>query len=91
MDGRSLLPFATHPARRSRRTVLIQANKFVGVRTPRYAYIERRSGQQELYDLERDPMELRNLIHEQRYAATRDRLAALLAELEECAGRSCLR
>jgi arylsulfatase A-like enzyme len=91
MDGRSLLPFARHPGRRSRRTVLIQANKFVGVRTPRYAYVERRSGQRELYDLERDPMELRNLTHDERYAAIQDRLAALLAELGECAGQSCLR
>ncbi len=43
----------------------------------------------ELYDLERDPMQLESLDRDPDYAAARTRLARLTAQLEDCAGTAC--
>ena len=91
MDGRSLLPLARRPERTTRRDFPITGATFDGVRTPRYAYVERKSGERELYDLKRDPHQLRNRAGDERLARVERRLAARLAELRECAGRSCWR
>ena len=55
----------------------------------------RRSGpggrpKRELYDLARDPYELRNLAREPRYGAARAQLAGLTATLERCSGPACV-
>jgi len=64
------------------------APAFSGLRTRDAKYVEYATGERELYDLRADPYELRNL------AATApqellSRLAARLAELRQCGGRSC--
>ncbi len=43
----------------------------------------------ELYDLRRDPFQLRSRARDPRYAGTRRRLAELTAELERCSGPTC--
>jgi arylsulfatase A-like enzyme len=53
---------------------------YEGVRTNRYAYVEYTNGWRELYDLRRDPAELRNLAEDPAYRALRARLAARLHE-----------
>jgi N-acetylglucosamine-6-sulfatase len=61
---------------------------FRGVRTKTTKYVEYASGEREYYDLATDPHELHNL------AAKADRtylskLAAVLSQLKDCAGKSC--
>ncbi len=90
-DGESLLPLAHHPDRTEDRTLLIDGGEFTGVRTPRYLYVERDTGERELYDLDRDPYELHNLAGEHRVTETQRRLAARLDRLRDCAGASCRR
>jgi len=90
-DGESLLPLARHPSRTVDRTLLIDGGDFTAIRTPRYLYVERESGERELYDLDRDPYELQNLAGQRRDRQVEGRLAQQLAELRDCAGRSCRR
>jgi N-acetylglucosamine-6-sulfatase len=98
MDGRSLLPLALDPRQGRDRTLLIEGvhagaakPTFQAVRDPRWLYVEYATGDRELYDLAKDPLELRS-----RHAATapaltavRGDLARRLARLRTCAGASC--
>ncbi|HET8741671.1 MAG TPA: sulfatase [Gaiella sp.] len=54
---------------------------FRAVRTRRFLYVAYDNGWRELYDLRRDPWELRNLAGERRYAATELSLARRLVRL----------
>ena len=98
VDGRSLLPFANNPGKRSRRPIFLEANSvddpsvgipYTGLRTERFKYIRYRSGEQELYDLARDPQELRSRDGDPRYARTRNFLATAVGRYRNCAGASC--
>ena len=93
LDGRSLL-------RRPRpgRDILLEgppANRtngmprFIGLRTPRYKWVEYITGARELYDLRRDPDETRNLAHVPSTARLRASLRQRLARLAGCAGAAC--
>jgi len=62
---------------------------FTGLRTRRYTYAEYASGDRELYDLRRDPEELRNLAGKPGHARVISGLAAQLEALRDCAGPSC--
>jgi N-acetylglucosamine-6-sulfatase len=100
-DGRSLLPFARHPERTRGRDLLIQQTSGTGddagvngvfysaVRTHRYKYVENANGDIELYDLSVDPFELSNQHANPAYAAAEAALAARLAALRACAGKTC--
>ena len=60
------------------------------MRTGRYTYVVyRETGEQELYDRRRDPAQLRNVAADPSYARVKARLAARLARLDRCKGRSC--
>ena len=95
MDGRSLLPLARSARARYGRPIVIetgpQTNQrwYQGVRTGRWSYVEHSTGERELYDLRRDPYELRNVVSSPRYRAERARLAARLRRLKRCSGRAC--
>ena len=54
---------------------------YVAVHTSRYLYVEYRRGWRELYDLRKDPWELRNVASDPAYAQTRSKLATLLHAL----------
>ena len=93
-DGRSLLPLTRRPGDWSGRSLAIEGNRYRGVRTARYIYVHwirgPDHGATELYDLERDPYELRNL-HGVRSARRVERaLAKRLRGVERCAGKECL-
>jgi N-acetylglucosamine-6-sulfatase len=92
-DGISLLPALRGARDLQPRSILLEGFEelpFAAVRTPsRQAYIETGRGEVELYDLEADPYQRRNLAAMPRYAALRDRLAAKLDELRDCAGAVC--
>ena len=59
------------------------------VRNDRWLYVAYRSGERELYDLLRDPFQLRSRHNDPRYAATRRVLRAELERLALCRGRAC--
>lgn len=59
------------------------------VRNERWLYVVYRSGERELYDLERDSFQLRSRHRDRRYAATKRALQAELSRLSTCRGRAC--
>jgi arylsulfatase A-like enzyme len=66
----------------------VDSPPYLALRTERYLYVEYANGERELYDMQADPYQLRNL------AATADpallaRLAADLNQLRLCAGADC--
>lgn len=93
VDGKSFAPLledAAPNARGWRKRFLIELwdPDYKAVRTSRYKYVEHSTGERELYDLRRDPHELRN-----RYEnANPARLKALqrnLNRLRDCSGAGC--
>jgi arylsulfatase A-like enzyme len=96
MDGRSLWPILRDPGVFWARDILLEgpgphpyALSVTGLVTPRWAYSEYRTGETELYDLTKDPNELRSLHAETSTAAARRDLARRLAGLRGCAGAAC--
>lgn len=91
MDGRTLAPLVgsggTWPTDRG---VLAEINSglhdYDAIRTPGYTYSELATGERELYDLQKDPYELRNRAGDPAYSAVQSRLAARLALLRRCSG-----
>ena len=61
------------------------------VRTPGWLYVRYRGGDSELYDLKRDPNEMRSLHDDPRYRPVRRALARELRRLAHCQGESCRR
>lgn len=66
-DGTSLLDLLRHPEDPGRSSFLVEhvgtrIPTFCAVRTRAWKYVYYADGNQELYDLRRDPLELRNLI-----------------------------
>ena len=60
----------------------------IGIRVARYSYIARRRFD-ELYDLRTDPYQGQNVADDPAYAAVRDQLRQLTADLADCAGAAC--
>ena len=69
----------------------VDARTTIGLRTARYKLVRWASGVVELYDLERDPNELTNVVRDPAYAAVRDRLTRLWWRYRDCAGAACTR
>jgi N-acetylglucosamine-6-sulfatase len=92
MDGVSLIPLARSPRARAGRPLLLEVlsgKRFAAIRTRRYAFSLNRQGGNELYDLDRDPFQLRNVTRDPGYAEIKDRLRARLGALRHCSGGSC--
>jgi N-acetylglucosamine-6-sulfatase len=102
-DGQSLVPIMRRPRYWPGRGLELeawgnpsrpsQANDpplvFKGVRTDRYMYARYGTGEQELYDLRKDPFELQNAANDPAYAGVRASLQSLLGVLGDCAGETC--
>jgi N-acetylglucosamine-6-sulfatase len=93
-DGRSLFGLFDDPGVPWGRELLIEGGNnqgltFTALRNYRWKYIEHRNGELELYDLERDPDELTNVAADPALGPLRTAMAARLAALRVCAGRSC--
>ncbi len=61
----------------------------IGIRTARWKYVLYSDGDGELYDLDHDPNELRNLVYDARYAGVRARLNKVWTAYKDCAGKTC--
>jgi arylsulfatase A-like enzyme len=104
-DGVSLMSTVRHPNRHPNKIVEIEAPRplfeqdvpvngwdrpYKGVRTERYTYVVyNETGEEELYDRHLDPGQLLNRAANPAYAKIKARLAADLAKLDKCRGRSC--
>lgn len=103
MDGRSLYGLFRSPKLTWERALVIERGEegggnrrrpgrnqtFVALRTPEYKYAQYANGEQELYDLARDPYELQSRHNDPAYEAIRAKLAARLSALKNCAGAVC--
>jgi hypothetical protein len=66
-----------------------KAPAFRSIRTDRYEYTVYANGQTELYDMRRDPAQLRSLATDPRYRFVRKWLFDHLVPLSTCAGAAC--
>ncbi|MEZ5142277.1 MAG: sulfatase-like hydrolase/transferase [Acidimicrobiales bacterium] len=95
LDGRDLAPVAADPAQARDRAVLLENwNGLTGqsshaLRGGRWFYAEHPGNERELYDLQTDPYQLRNLVDDPAYTSVVQSLAPRLAALEACAGATC--
>jgi N-acetylglucosamine-6-sulfatase len=80
-------------ARRSAKataSILAPPKDYEGLRLGPYKYIAWPDGEKELYDLEKDPYELNNIVRIPNYFPVRNFLHhELLDHLEDCVGRTC--
>jgi N-acetylglucosamine-6-sulfatase len=94
-DGSSLLALLADPRLEWGRDLLIEGAEgftvtpFAALRTYRYVYAEYVTGERELYDLERDPHQLRSVHEDPAYAPVQAELAGRLRAMRVCAGRGC--
>lgn len=93
-DGISLVPYASKRNYRAHRALLLEnsptnANAFDAVRTQRWVYSTLATGEEELYNLAKDPLQLTSLHAAPMQAARKARLAASLAQLANCSGPAC--
>ena len=94
-DGRSLLPLLADRGLEWGRDLLVEGPDgftvvaFAALRTYRYVYVHYATGERELYDLVRDPNQLRSVHAEPAYGRVRALLARRLAALRTCRGRRC--
>jgi len=71
-------------------SILAPPKDYEGIRLGPYKYIAWPDGEKELYDLEKDPYELNNIVRIPNYFPVRNFLHhELLNRLEDCGGRTC--
>lgn len=71
-------------------SILAPPKDYEGIRLGPYKYIAWPDGEKELYDLEKDPYELNNIVRIPNYFPVRNFLHhELLNRLEDCVGRTC--
>ncbi|MPY79087.1 MAG: sulfatase-like hydrolase/transferase [Actinophytocola sp.] len=95
LDGISLYDVVRNPGPRNR-PLLVEAWQpdgaplYTGLRESQYLYVEYpATGEVELYDMRRDPHQLRSRHDDPEYLDTRRELAARLAEVRTCRGSTC--
>jgi arylsulfatase A-like enzyme len=93
-DGISLVPYAAKKSYRAKRALLLEnnplsANAFDAIRTRKWVYSQLATGEDELYNIRKDPLQLTSVHASRSHAARKARLAATLARLKTCAGASC--
>jgi arylsulfatase A-like enzyme len=70
-------------------SVVAPPRNYYGIRLGPYKYIEWPDGEKELYDINKDPSELNNIVRNGDYAPIRNFMHKELERLEECSGRTC--
>jgi N-acetylglucosamine-6-sulfatase len=96
LDGRSLRTILRDSQVEFGRDLLIESGtagnrnrRFAAVRSAHFKLAEYANGENELYDLVKDPFELTSADADPAYAAMRSSLAARLSRLRTCRGRIC--
>lgn len=104
VDGHSFLPLIDHPRRPWRQSFMVgrlqshgleQAERagrirFKAIRTARWSYVEYEGGDRELYNLEKDPYQLDNVVQEVNPGLVRA-LSSRLDDLSQCRAAQCRR
>jgi arylsulfatase A-like enzyme len=95
-DGLSLFGFLSDPGLETGRDLLLEGParrtgqlRFTGLRTPGHTFIERDTGERELYELASDPYQLRNLAGTPAAHGLETALASRLTRLRGCLGATC--
>ncbi len=70
-------------------SILAPPKDYEGIRLGPYKYIAWPSGEKELYDINKDPDELNNVVKVPNYFPIRNFLHNQLRQLEDCVGRHC--
>ncbi|HEX7058317.1 MAG TPA: sulfatase [Solirubrobacterales bacterium] len=70
-------------------SILAPPKDYEGIRLGPYKYIAWPSGEKELYDINRDPDELNNIVKVPNFFPIRNYLHRELRKYEDCIGRSC--
>jgi N-acetylglucosamine-6-sulfatase len=70
-------------------SIVAPPKDYAGIRLGPYKYIEWPSGEKELYDINKDPNELNNVVRDPNLSPIRAFLRAQLTELVDCVGRAC--
>ncbi|HVV89454.1 MAG TPA: sulfatase, partial [Solirubrobacterales bacterium] len=70
-------------------SVVAPPKNYYGIRLGPYKYIEWPDGEKELYDINKDPYELNNIVRDKNFAPIRAFLHNELVRLETCSGRTC--
>ena len=99
-DGISLFAIAADPAAHAKRQLVVEAGPrstdatapwfYRGIRSAKWVYINyEETGEIEMYDLVKDPYQLKNVAADPAYSTQRAALARRLVALRECAGIAC--
>lgn len=75
--------------RDAKASIVAPPKDYEGIRLGPYKYIEWPDGEKELYDINKDPYELHNIVRQPNYFPIRAFLHAQLVRLESCTGRHC--
>jgi arylsulfatase A-like enzyme len=70
-------------------SILAPPKDYEGIRLGPYKYIAWPDGEKELYDINRDPNELNNIVRVPNFFPIRNTLHRELRRLEDCVGRTC--
>jgi len=70
-------------------SILAPPKDYEGIRLGPYKYIAWPSGEKELYNINKDPDELNNIVKVPNYFPVRNYLHGQLRQLEDCVGRRC--
>jgi arylsulfatase A-like enzyme len=70
-------------------SIVAPPKDYEGIRLGPYKYIEWPDGEKELYDINKDPYELNNIVRDGNYFAIRAFLHTELRRLEDCIGKKC--
>jgi N-acetylglucosamine-6-sulfatase len=87
--GRRSRPASPRKGSGATASILAPPKDYEGIRLGPYKYIAWPDGEKELYDLEKDPYELNNIVRIPNYFPVRNFLHRELRRLEDCVGRGC--
>lgn len=80
VQGKNLVPVLKNPETKIRKAALSFNRGGHGLRTDRWAYLRYKNGDDELYDMEKDPEQFHNLTKKKEFAAIRNEMQSLLKE-----------
>jgi N-acetylglucosamine-6-sulfatase len=80
---------ARAPGGEAKASIIAPPKDYEGIRLGPYKYIEWPDGEKELYDINKDPNELNNIVRVPNYFPIRAYLHAQLVRLETCVGSTC--